>query len=161
MKKLNPRANNSSATRRSFMKRGIVAAGAAAAGGGLMGRGLSASGRQPEDDRLTSGDVAILRLLAAAEIIEADLWQQYNELGGVDAAASGYTVGLQQLDGDMPQYISDNTDDEISHVGFLNAYLESKGEEPVHFDRFRTVPGSQAAGAQPMPYTLPDSGHRA
>ena len=99
MKKLNPRENNRSATRRSFMKRGIVAAGAAAAGAGLMGRGLSASGRQPEDDRLTSGDVAILRLLAAAEIIEADLWLQYNELGGVDAAASGYTVG--QLDGDI------------------------------------------------------------
>jgi ferritin-like protein len=150
MKKFQPMEKKRSATRRSFMKRGIVAAGAAAAGAGLMGRRLSAFGRQPEDDRLTTGDVAILRLLAAAEIIEADLWQQYNELGGVDAAPSGYTAGLQQLDGDMPQYISDNTDDEISHVRFLNAYLQSKGEEPVNFDRFRTLPGSQASGARPI-----------
>jgi hypothetical protein len=31
------------------------------------------------------------------------------------------------LDGDMPQYIADNTDDEISHHRFLNNYLASKG----------------------------------
>ena len=144
--------------RRSFLKHGMAAAGAATAGTVLMGRGLSAFGGPPEDDRfirddhgpdsLTRGDVAILRLLAAAEIIETDLWQQYNELGGVDAASSGYTTGLLQLDGDMPQYISDNTDDEISHVQFLNAYLQSKGEEPVNFDRFRTLLSSQATGAQ-------------
>src|SRR6267154_1789650 len=107
--------------RRSFLKHGIAAAGAATAGTVLMGRGLSAFGGRPEDDRFirddhgpdnrTRGHIAILRLLAAAEIIEADLWQQYNELGGVDAASSGYTAGLLQLDGDMPQYISDITDD--------------------------------------------------
>jgi hypothetical protein len=150
MKRLEPTENARPSSRRSFVKRGIVAASAAAAGAGLMGRGLSALGRQSEDDRLAKGDAAILRLLAAAEIIEADLWQQYNELGGVNATASGYTAGLLQLDGDMSQYISDNTDDEISHVQFLNAYLESKGEEPVNFDQFRTVPGSQASGAQPI-----------
>ncbi|HEV2986106.1 MAG TPA: hypothetical protein VGX46_17030, partial [Vicinamibacterales bacterium] len=127
------------------MKRGIVAASAATASAGLMARGLSAFGRQSEDGPLTQGDVAILRLLAAAEIIEVDLWQQYNELGGVDALPSGYTAGLQQLDGDMLQYISDNTDDEVSHVQFLNAYLESKGEPAVNLDRFRTLPGSQAS----------------
>ena len=149
MKNFTGARSNRSDSRRSFMKRGMVAAGVAA-GAGLMPRAVSASNRQPEGDRLTRGDVAILRLLAAAEIIEADLWQQYNELGGVGAASSGYTAGLQQLDGDMPQYISDNTDDEISHVRFLNAYLESKGEEPVNFDRFRTLPGSQASGAQPV-----------
>jgi hypothetical protein len=109
---------------------------------------VSAFGRQEEEHGLTRGDVAILRLLAAAEIIETDLWQQYNELGGIDAVPSGYTAGLQQLDGDMLQYISDNTDDEVSHVQFLNAYLESKGAEPVSFDQFRTLPGSQASGAQ-------------
>ena len=150
MKKIEAVGSNRSDSRRSFMKRGIVAAGAAAAGAGLMPRALSASNRQPEGDRLTRGDSAILRLLAAAEIIEADLWQQYEELGGVNAAPSGYTAGLQQLDGDMPQYISDNTDDENSHVHFLNAYLESKGEQPVNFDQFRTLPGSQASGAQPI-----------
>ena len=31
----------------------------------------------------------------------------------------------------MPQYISDNTDDEISHVAFLTAYLKSKGQKPI------------------------------
>ena len=148
MKKFDRTEKQRPATRRSFMTRGLLAAGTAAAGAGLLGRGVSAFDRHAEDDRLTRGDVAILRLLAAAEIIEADLWQQYNELGGIDAIASGYTAGLQQLDGDMPQYISDNTDDEISHVRFLNAYLESKGEEPINFDRFRTLPGSQASGAQ-------------
>ena len=35
-------------------------------------------------------------------------------------------AALSNLDGDMPQYISDNTDDEISHAAFLNAYLISK-----------------------------------
>ena len=98
-------------TRRSFIKHGI-ASGAAAAGTGLLGQGISAFGTESADERVTPGDVAVLRLLAAAEIIEADLWQQYNELAGVNAVPSGYTAGLQQLDGDMSQYISDNTDDE-------------------------------------------------
>ena len=34
------------------------------------------------DRTLSKGDAALLRLAAAAEFIEADLWQQYNELGG-------------------------------------------------------------------------------
>jgi len=150
MKQLNGMGDERAGSRRSFMKRGFVAAAATAASGGLMARALSAFGRQRVGDRLTRGDVAILRLLAAAEIIEADLWQQYNELGGVNAALSGYTAALQQLDGDMPQYIADNTEDEISHVQFLNAYLESKGEERVNFDSFRTLPGSQASNAPPI-----------
>jgi hypothetical protein len=99
--------------------------------------------------------VAILRFLAAVEIIESDLWQQYNELGGIqDAEVPGgsgspaYATALQQLDGDMSQYIHDNTEDEISHMTFLNAYLVSKGAAPVNLDRFRTLPSSQASGAQ-------------
>jgi hypothetical protein len=48
----------------------------------------------------------------------------------------------------MPQYVHDNTDDEISHANFLNAYLVSKGEEPVNLDAFRTLPSSQATGAK-------------
>ena len=100
------------------------------------------------NQKLTRGDVAILQLLAAAELIEADLWQQYNELGGVDAATSGYTAALQILDGEQPQYISENTDDEISHAAFLNTYLHSKGEKGVSLDAFRTLPSSQATGAQ-------------
>jgi hypothetical protein len=92
---------------------------------------------------ITEGDAAILRFLAAAEIIETDLWQQYTELAGQDAPASGYKTGLEQLDGDMPQYISDNTDDEMSHELFINAYLKSKGAKEVDLEPFRTLEGSQ------------------
>ena len=94
---------------------------------------------------LTRGDVAILQLLAAAELIEADLWQQYNELGGVNAPDSGYKAGLVILDGDQPQYIADNTDDEISHAAFLNAYLKSKGEQQVDLRQFATLAPSQVS----------------
>jgi hypothetical protein len=104
---------------------------------------------------LTRGDADILRFLAAAEIIEADLWQQYNELAGIqDSEVPGgtgnpaYTAAVEVLDEDMDQYIHDNTDDEITHAAFLNAYLASKGGEPVNLDQFRTLPSSQATGAQ-------------
>ena len=59
-----------------------------------------------------------------------------------------YIAALENLDGDMPQYISDNTDDEASHASFLNAYLRSKGEQPVNLDEFRTLPSSKATGAR-------------
>jgi hypothetical protein len=104
---------------------------------------------------LTDGDAAILRFLAAAELLETDLWQQYNELGGIQdkevPGGSGsklYTKALQKLDGDMPQYIHDNTDDEFTHAAFINGYLESRGAEPVDLERFRTLPSSRATGAQ-------------
>jgi hypothetical protein len=48
----------------------------------------------------------------------------------------------------VPQYIADNTDDEISHAAFLNAYLQSQGAEPVSLDEFRTLPSSKATGAK-------------
>jgi hypothetical protein len=88
---------------------------------GMAGAALSASTlvttkMEADNDRITRGDVAILRFLAAAEIIESDLWQQYNELGGVNGGNAAYVLALQNLDGDMPQYISDNTDDELSQA---------------------------------------------
>ena len=95
----------------------------------------------------TAGDVAILRFLAAAEILETDLWVQYEELGGVNGGNPAYIAALENLDGDMPQYISDNTDDERSHAAFLNAYLRSIGAAPVNLDPFRTLPSSKAKGA--------------
>jgi hypothetical protein len=139
--------------RRAFLKRGVVATGAAALGTGWLANPLEALAKAREDDDsdgpdITFGDVAVLRFLAAAEILESDLWQQYNELAGVAAADSGYVAGLEVLDEDMPQYISDNTDDEISHELFLNAYLKSKGDAPVDLDQFRTLAGSQATGAK-------------
>ena len=140
------------ANRRSFLKKGVWAAGAAL-GAGLFGKRRSAFG---QEGGLTRGDVAILRLLAAVELIETDLWVQYSELGGVqDNEVSGvnggnapYMAALRLLDGDMNQYIHDNADDEISHAAFLNAFLESKGAEPVNLDRFRTLPSSTATGAR-------------
>jgi hypothetical protein len=125
-------------------------------GAGTIGAGLLANAPTARaSGGLTRGDESILRFLAAAEIIEADLWQQYNELGGIqDREVPGgtgnpaYTAALQVLDGDMNQYIHDNTDDEITHFTFLNAYLASKGAEPVNLDQFRTLPSSQATGAQ-------------
>jgi hypothetical protein len=54
---------------------------------------------------------------------------------------------LQFLDGDMPQYIHDNTEDELTHEHFINAYLESKGTASVNLDKFRILHGSQATGA--------------
>ena len=98
---------------------------------------------------LTKRDVAILRFFAAIELIESDLWQQYDELGGVtEGPQNPYQLALQFLDGDGSHYITSNTLDEISHSTYLNAYLESEGADPVDFDRFRTLRGSWSAIAQ-------------
>jgi len=132
--------------RRSFLKAmGIGTAMLPA--GTLLATGVKAAGGAPTR-RLTAGDAAVLRFLAAAEIIEADLWQQYNELGGADGGNPAYIAALQNLDGDMPQYVTDNTDDELSHAAFLNAYLASRGAEPVNLDEFRVLPSTQATGAR-------------
>jgi hypothetical protein len=129
--------------RRSFLV-GVGAAGVAA----VPGSALLAGEAMARTSRLNAGDVAILRFLAAAEIIESDLWQQYNELGGVNGGNNAYMAALSNLDGDMPQYISDNTDDELSHAAFLNAYLRSKGAPTVNLDEFRKLPSSKATGAK-------------
>jgi Ferritin-like domain len=146
------------ANRRSFMKKGLAAAGTATMGAGLLAKGVSLFGQDLDEDGgdLTQGDIAILRFLNALEQVEADLWLQYSELGGVqDKEVSGvdggnplYTGALQILDGDMAQYIHDNTDDEISHAAFLKAYLESKGAEAVDLSHFATLPSSKATGAR-------------
>jgi Ferritin-like domain len=130
--------------RRSFLRRLGLGAALLVPGAALLSgssKALAANGRQ----RLNPGDVAILQLLAAAELIEADLWQQYKELGGVDSPESGYRAGLEILDEDQPQYISDNTDDELSHAAFLNAYLRSKGEQQVDLRQFANLPPSQVS----------------
>ena len=133
--------------RRSFLQ-GLGLAGVALSTGALVTTKGSAATFSPSG-QLSKGDAAILKLLAAAELIEADLWQQYAELGGVTQGTQNpYQLALQNLDGDGSQYISSNNLDEQSHAAFLNAYLVSKGEEPVDLDRFRTLPSSQATGAQ-------------
>jgi hypothetical protein len=141
--------------RRSFMKSGLLAGGAATVSAGLLTKATPAHAQA--GGRLNPGDIAILRFLAAAELIESDLWVQYAELGGIgdnqpievdpNQPQNNYQIALSNLDGDAQQYISSNTLDEISHASFLNAYLESKGAEPVNFDPFRTLQGSTATGA--------------
>jgi hypothetical protein len=152
--------SHASTSRRSFLRKGLVVGGAGAIGAGLLTNGLPAFAAAGSGG-LTKGDVAILRFLSAAEILETDLWQQYNELGGIQdnevidgeavsggTGSPGYTAALQVLDSDMSQYIHDNTEDEISHFMFINAYLMSKGADPVNLDTFRTLPSSKATGAQ-------------
>src|SRR6202049_3540744 len=141
-----------SISRRSFLATGLAVG--AGAGLGPLGRTVSAFADE-RGGEITRGDAAILRFLAAAEILETDLWQQYNELGGIqDSEVPGgrgsapYVAALQELDGDMPQYIHDNTEDEFTHFTFINAYLESRGVDPVNLDRFRELPSSKATGAQ-------------
>src|SRR5438128_11733830 len=143
--KENPSPSSNDVRRRSFLK-GLGVVGAALSAGSLL------TGEAEAQDRsgiITVGDVAILRFLAAAEILETDLWHQYNELAGIqDSEVPGgsgnpaYHDAVAVLDEDMDQYIHDNTDDEISHADFLNAYLAAHGAETVNLNKFRTLPSS-------------------
>src|SRR6267154_3190655 len=152
--------------RRSFMRHSLVAGAAATVGAGILANSNFAVA-QGASGKLAKGDVAILQFLAAAEIIESDLWLQYQELGGVQdeevatlastlipgypGKATGgnplYMQDLLPLDGDMSQYIHDNTEDELTHEVFINEYLASKGAEQVNLDQFRTLSSSKATGA--------------
>ena len=142
--------------RRNFLKAGFVAAGATAVGAVLSEHGTLVAAAQSSG--LNAGDVAILQFLAAGELLEVDFWTQYNELAGIqDSEVSGgtgnvvYTERLRSIDRNFPQYIHDNTDDEISHATFINAYLVSRGAEPVNLDPFRTLEGSRATGSSGRP----------
>jgi hypothetical protein len=143
--------------RRSFVKNGLTAATLATTGAGLLGHSstvLAEEGPEEHSGRLTRGDAALLRFAAAAEILETDFWEQYNELAGVQdqevprgRGNPAYTNAIAVLDSDMAQYIHDNTDDEFTHQNFLNAYLRSKGADPVDLEPFRTLQGSMAFGS--------------
>lgn len=142
--------------RRSFVRKGLSIASAAAAGAALLTDSLPLGAEDDRDrsGRLSRGDAALLRFAAAAEILETDFWVQYNELCGIpDSEVSGgtgnpaFTAALSVLDSDMAQYVHDNTDDEFTHQNFLNAYLVSKGADPVNLEPFRTLAGSTATGS--------------
>lgn len=143
--------------RRSFVKNGLTTAGLATAGFGLVSGASSALAEEEKGERsgrLSRGDAALLRFAAAAEILETDFWVQYNELCGIQdkevPGGSGnpaFTAALAVLDEDMAQYVHDNTDDEFTHQNFLNAYLVSKGADPVNLEPFRTLMGSTATGS--------------
>ena len=148
-KRIKPRKRYIS--RRSFLGK-TIALGAGTVGAGLLGsiRAAEVSGS------LSRGDAALLRFPAALELIEADFWVQYNELGGIqdDEVPGGrgnpaYTEALEVIEDEMRDYIHDNTDDEITHHQFLNAYLVSKGAPPANLHPFRTLMGSTATGVNP------------
>src|SRR5215208_2834307 len=135
-------------SRRSFLSKTI------ALGAGTVGAGLLSSMRAGDvTSSLSPGDAALLRFPAALETLEADFWIQYNELGGIpDEEVPGghgneaYTDALEVIEDEMQDYIHDNTDDEITHHQFLNAYLVSRGAAPAILNRFRTLMGSTATG---------------
>src|SRR6201997_4737249 len=126
--------------RRAFLGRMATGAPLLAPGACLLAaRGPS---HPPGPPHLKKGDAALLRFPAALEILEADFWIQYNELGGIqDPEVPGgtgnplYTAALAVLDADMPQYIHDNTDDEITHFTFLNAGTEAVRTIPTSIQR--------------------------
>ena len=91
----------------------------------------------------TNRDIAILRFLAAAELLETDLWQQYAELA---QGNPGYREALESIDDDLPVYTVDVTEDELSHAQFINAFLRSIGADPVNLDAFRVIPSPHVRG---------------
>ena len=156
-KEVTPR--KSAVSRRFFLGKSL-AVGAGTMGAGLLAKASLALPRPTPTPRpivgLTAGDAALLRFAAAAEILEADFWIQYNELGGAqdDEVPGGsgneaYTDALEVIEDEMQDYIHDNTDDEITHHTFLNAYLVSHRAVPANLDQFRTLMGSTATGVNP------------
>jgi hypothetical protein len=138
-------------SRRALLVKGAALGAATLTGGRLLADPPWAAA----SEGLTRGDAAILRFLAALETLETDLWQQYNELCGIqDSEVPGgsgnpaFTAAVEVLDADMAQYVHDNTDDEFTHFTFINAYLKAHGMAPANLERFRTLPSSQATGAQ-------------
>src|SRR5260370_5375386 len=118
MKKEKENVSRRGTPRGSFLKNGSVAGAATMGAGSLAGKAFAFE-REGEDGRapIAKGDIAILRFLQALEAVEEDLWRQYAELGGTQdneftgltGGNTAYTQALQLLDGDMPQYIHDNT----------------------------------------------------
>src|SRR5215475_7408986 len=112
--------------RRSFLRNGLAAAGVTASGAALLSDSNSLFADDEQGDyehernrRITRGDAAMLRFAAAAEMLETDFWEQYNELAGIQDSEEpdgtgnpAYHDAVAQLDEDMDQYIHDNTEDE-------------------------------------------------
>src|SRR5918996_238852 len=134
--------------RRTFLKGGAVlgATLAAAAAGTPTAMAKVARAFGPIDrDAVTRGDIAILKFLAAAELVEDDLWQQYCELA-VDNPS--YNKALRRIDRSLIRYVRDDRDDERSHAALINSFLVAIGEEPINLDPFRTLPSVDVRGAE-------------
>jgi len=133
----------STQSRRSFFK--MTAGGAAVAipGFALMnGAEIAFAGPMPS---LNDSDVAVLQFLAAAELVESDLWGQYCELATNNP---GYRNALQKIDESLPDYICGVFEDECSHATFINAFLVAAGKTPINLDPFRTLPSVPVEGAK-------------
>ena len=123
-----------------------------------MGAGLSTGIRAAEtaSGRVTPGDAALLRLPGRAGDTRGRLLDPIQRrLGRIQddeafqaaaVAIQPYTAALEVLDDEMDAYIHDNTDDEITHWNFLNAYLVCQGAAPSNLEPFRTLMGSTATG---------------
>jgi hypothetical protein len=131
--------NRRAGGRRAFLRSGVATASAALLSGILGGA------RPASADEVTPGDVAVLKFLAAAELVEDDLWQQYTELA-IDNA--DFRNALRRIDPSLPRYVNDDRDDERSHAMLINAFLQSIGETPINLDPFRTLPSVNVRGAQ-------------
>ena len=82
---LTSKSERKSKPRQRFISRRAFLGRSLAAGAGTIGVGLLSGTPTAEASRggLTSGDAALLRFPAALELLEADFWIQYNELGGI------------------------------------------------------------------------------
>jgi len=127
-------------SRRSF---GMGMFGALAVSGlGMMDARSATAEVKP---KLSEGDVAVLQFLAAAELVESDLWGQYSELASNNAS---FRRALSRMKDTLPDYINGDFADETSHANFINAFLVAAGKEPVNLDAFRTLPSVPVEGAR-------------
>ena len=139
---------NHASNRRSFLKSGLKVAGAATLAPTLLSAkaiaqtGVSNAPPPP-------GDLAILKFLAAVEIVESDLWTQYSLLA---ANNPGFNRGLTNLDPALVRYNHDILRDESSHALFINAALEAVGQPGTNLDAFRTLQMPQVDGSNRAGY---------
>src|SRR5271156_3349251 len=140
---MNSSKPTSTSSRRSFFKTTAVGAAALAIPGFKLLNGEPVfAGSTPT---LSSGDVAVLQFLAAAELVETDLWGQYSELANDNPE---FRRALQQIKHTLPDYVTGDFNDESSHASFINAFLTAAGQQPVDLDPFRTLPSANVEGAQ-------------
>jgi hypothetical protein len=146
---------NSQLSRRSFFSRsammgaGFVAAGSLATLAGTLVKPAMAAAAGTALGALTpdlnDGDVAVLQFLAAAELVESDLWGQYSELATNNPS---FRKALIRIKDTLPDYVNGDFADETSHANFINAFLVAAGKEPVNLDAFRTLPSVPVEGAR-------------
>jgi hypothetical protein len=126
-------------SRRSFFKTSAAGAAALAVPAFLGGTKLAFA----QSATLTPGEVAVLKFLAAAELVETDLWGQYSELANENIE---FRAALKKIKDTMPDYVTGDFNDENSHANFINAFLVANGQDPVDLDPFRTIPSPNVDG---------------